>query len=87
MCLFHILGEQATPTQQLSLALSLNRADVAETEIFTDEVVWKVSNQNDAFIVNHNVINNFSAITITDLRSRIFRVYLHDIVVRYIRFK
>ncbi len=36
-------GQLASPTQQLSLALSWNRVDVAESKIFSDEIVWPVS--------------------------------------------
>ena len=42
--LYYFIAQSASPTDQLKLALTWNRADIARREIFKKDQKWKVRN-------------------------------------------
>ena len=72
--------------QQKSASLSSSERSVV-THLDPDAPIRENKPLADLDKVCYNVINSFSAITITELRSRIFRGLFTQMVVHYIRFK
>lgn len=52
LCCFLFIAEHASPADQLSLALIWNRADIARTEIFTEDQKWAVCEQYPRITIN-----------------------------------
>ncbi|XP_072042106.1 transient receptor potential cation channel subfamily M member-like 2 [Amphiura filiformis] len=68
-------GQLASPAQQLSLALSWNRVDVAESKIFSDEIVWP-DGSLDPFITSALVHNHVEFLRLFLEHGAIMKEYL-----------